>query len=90
MLRGGRRNGVLRNDRLRPDPRRLAWQLVLEANAPPDDCRGATGLHADARLRELEDGGVIERRPRADGAGHEYWLTPAGEGFRAVLHALGQ
>jgi DNA-binding HxlR family transcriptional regulator len=42
------------------------------------------------RLRELEDGGVIERRPRADGAGYEYWLTPAGEGFRAVVHALGQ
>jgi DNA-binding HxlR family transcriptional regulator len=33
-----------------------------------------------ARLRELEDHGVIERRPRADGAGHEYWLTPAGDG----------
>jgi DNA-binding HxlR family transcriptional regulator len=43
-----------------------------------------------ARLRELEDHGVIERRPRADGAGHEYWLTPAGEGLREVMHALGQ
>ena len=43
-----------------------------------------------ARLRELEDHGVIERRPRADGAGHEYWLTPAGEGLRAVVDALGQ
>src|SRR5258708_19741918 len=43
-----------------------------------------------ARLRELEDHGVIERRPRGDGAGHEYWLTPAGEGFRVVMHALGQ
>jgi DNA-binding HxlR family transcriptional regulator len=44
-----------------------------------------------ARLRELEDHGVIERRPRsADGAGHEYWLTPAGEGLRVVMHALGQ
>src|SRR5258706_6366195 len=32
-----------------------------------------------ARLRELEDHGVIERRPRGDGAGHEYWLTPAGD-----------
>src|SRR5260221_9974631 len=42
------------------------------------------------RLHELEDGGVIERRPRADGAGYEYWLTPAGEGFRTVVHALGQ
>jgi DNA-binding HxlR family transcriptional regulator len=44
-----------------------------------------------ARLRELEDHGVLERRPRgADGAGHEYWLTPAGEGLRVVVHALGQ
>ena len=43
-----------------------------------------------ARLRKLEDQGVIERRPRADGTGHEYWLTPAGEGLRAVMRALGQ
>src|SRR5882757_5726463 len=44
-----------------------------------------------ARLRQLEDHGVIERRPRgADGAGHEYWLTPAGEGLRTVVDALGR
>src|SRR3979490_370533 len=44
-----------------------------------------------ARLRELEDHGVIERRPRgADGAGHDYWLTPAGEGLRVGMDALGQ
>ena len=43
-----------------------------------------------ARLRQLEDHGVIERRPRADGAGHEYWLTPAGEGLRVVMRALSQ
>ena len=44
-----------------------------------------------ARLRELEDHGVIERGPRgADGAGHEYWLTPAGDGLRVAMHALGQ
>src|ERR1700757_308554 len=42
-----------------------------------------------ARLRELENHGVIERRPRADGKGHEYCLTPAGEGLRAVTAALG-
>src|ERR1700737_280618 len=42
-----------------------------------------------ARLRELEDQGVIERRPRAGGTGHEYWLTPAGDGFRSVVDALG-
>jgi len=43
-----------------------------------------------ARLRELEDHAVIERRPRGDGAGHEYWLTPAGEDLRVVMHALAQ
>jgi DNA-binding HxlR family transcriptional regulator len=43
-----------------------------------------------ARLRELEHHGVIEHRPRADGKGHEYCLTPAGEGLRTVTAALGQ
>jgi DNA-binding HxlR family transcriptional regulator len=42
-----------------------------------------------ARLRELEEHGVIERRPQASGHGHEYWLTPAGEAFRSVVIALG-
>jgi len=42
-----------------------------------------------ARLRELEDHGVIERRRRAEGSGHEYRLTAAGEAFRPVLSALG-
>jgi DNA-binding HxlR family transcriptional regulator len=43
-----------------------------------------------ARLRELENHGVIERRLRAVGKGREYCLTPAGEGLRAVIAALGQ
>jgi DNA-binding HxlR family transcriptional regulator len=42
-----------------------------------------------ARLRHLEDNDVIERRSRVDGAGHEYWLTPAGEALRPVVAALG-
>jgi DNA-binding HxlR family transcriptional regulator len=42
-----------------------------------------------ARLRELEHHGVIERRARADGGGHEYWLTPAGDAFRPVVSELG-
>ncbi len=41
------------------------------------------------RLRELEREGIIERRPRAGGKGHEYWLTPAGDAFRPVVNALG-
>jgi DNA-binding HxlR family transcriptional regulator len=43
-----------------------------------------------ARLRELEDHGVIERRPRPAGAGLEYWLTPAGEALRPVVGTLAQ
>jgi DNA-binding HxlR family transcriptional regulator len=43
-----------------------------------------------ARLRELERNGIIERRvPTKQGSG-EYWLTPAGEDFRAVMESLGQ
>jgi DNA-binding HxlR family transcriptional regulator len=42
-----------------------------------------------ARLRELEEQGVIERRRRGSGRGHEYWLTPAGEAFRPVVSAMG-
>jgi DNA-binding HxlR family transcriptional regulator len=42
-----------------------------------------------ARLRELELNGIIERRAREDAAGHEYWLTPAGEAFRPVVSELG-
>lgn len=42
-----------------------------------------------ARLRELENHGIIERRPRAGGTGHEYRLTPAGEALRSVVSELG-
>jgi DNA-binding HxlR family transcriptional regulator len=42
------------------------------------------------RLRELDGHGVVEREPRAEAAGHEYRLTPAGEALRAVVEALGE
>src|SRR5690242_2937003 len=42
-----------------------------------------------ARLRELENHGIIERRARKHGTGHEYWLTSAGNAFRSVLSDLG-
>ena len=42
------------------------------------------------RLRELEDHGVVERRARQEGSGHEYWLTPAGEALRPIVDALGR
>jgi HxlR-like helix-turn-helix len=41
------------------------------------------------RLRELEDHGIIERRLRPDGVGHDYLLTPAGDAFRPAVSALG-
>jgi DNA-binding HxlR family transcriptional regulator len=40
------------------------------------------------RLRQLEDHGIVEKRPRRDGLGHEYWLTPAGDAFRDVIRDL--
>src|ERR1700738_618255 len=39
--------GVLRNDRFHPDPRRVAWQLDLDPRASPAGGRGAPGVHAD-------------------------------------------
>ena len=41
-----------------------------------------------ARLRELEEHGIVERRCRADGTGSEYWLTPAGNAFGPVIREL--
>lgn len=41
-----------------------------------------------ARLRELEEQGIIERRPRPDGTSSEYWLTPAGNAFRPLIREL--
>ena len=41
------------------------------------------------RLRELERAGIVERRPRTDGKGSEYHLTPAGEELGPVLVQMG-
>ena len=41
------------------------------------------------RLRQLEEQGIVEKRSRADGSGHEYWLTPPGESAREIVRALG-
>jgi DNA-binding HxlR family transcriptional regulator len=41
------------------------------------------------RLRQLEEQGIVEKRTRSDGSGHEYWLTPAGESARDIVRALG-
>jgi DNA-binding HxlR family transcriptional regulator len=41
------------------------------------------------RLRELERAGLVERRPRPDGKGHEYHLTPAGRELGPVFAQIG-
>jgi DNA-binding HxlR family transcriptional regulator len=41
------------------------------------------------RLRQLERAGIIQRRPRTDGKGTEYHLTPAGEELGPVVAQIG-
>jgi DNA-binding HxlR family transcriptional regulator len=41
------------------------------------------------RLRQLEHAGIVERRPRPDGKGSEYHLTPAGEELGPVFAQIG-
>jgi DNA-binding HxlR family transcriptional regulator len=71
----------------------IVRELIAGAHSFNDIHRGVPLISRAvlvARLRELESHGVIEHRPRADGAGREYCLTPAGEGLREVIAALGQ
>ena len=42
------------------------------------------------RLRQLEEDGVVERRERYGGKGHDYRLTGAGEALRPVIETIGQ
>jgi hypothetical protein len=41
------------------------------------------------RLKALEDAGLIERRARAGGSGHEYRLTAAGRELEPIVTGLG-
>ncbi len=41
------------------------------------------------RLRQLGQAGIVERRPRPDGNGSEYHLTPAGGELAPVLAQMG-
>jgi DNA-binding HxlR family transcriptional regulator len=40
------------------------------------------------RLRQLQEHGIVEKKSRPDGSGHEYWLTPAGNAFHDAVRAL--
>ena len=41
------------------------------------------------RLRQLDRAGIVERRPRPEGKGREYHLTPAGEELAPVVAQMG-
>jgi DNA-binding HxlR family transcriptional regulator len=42
------------------------------------------------RLKEMEEGGLIEKVRPAGGGAHAYRLTPLGEALEPVVHALGR
>jgi hypothetical protein len=42
------------------------------------------------RLQQLEDAGIIQSRPKPEGRGREYALTPAGQELRPVIEQLGE
>lgn len=42
------------------------------------------------RLRQLEQDGIIEKRPRPGESGHDYVLTAAGDALRPVIETLGR
>jgi DNA-binding HxlR family transcriptional regulator len=68
-------------------------ELMLGAHSFNDIHRGVPLISRAvlvARLRELEEHGVIERRPRTDSVGLEYFLTAAGEALHPIVAALGQ
>jgi DNA-binding HxlR family transcriptional regulator len=66
--------------------------LLVGCRTFNDIAAGAPGLSRallTRRLRELERVNVIEIRPKPDGHGSLYELTPAGRDLRATLQALG-
>jgi DNA-binding HxlR family transcriptional regulator len=68
-------------------------QLMYDSHSFNDIYRGVPLISRAVlvtRLRDLERHGVIERRRRTGAAGHEYWLTPAGDALRPILGSLGE
>ena len=68
-------------------------ELMCDAHTFNDIHRGvpliSRALLAE-RLRQLDEHGIIEKKPRPDGSGCEYRLTPAGYAFHDALRALAQ
>lgn len=76
------------------------WSFIIIRNIVIVGCRtfneiaeGAPGLSRgllSKRLRELERAGIIDIRPKPDGAGSTYEPTQAGRELAAVVWALGR
>jgi len=67
-------------------------ELVLGSHRFNDIERGLPGISRSllaARLRGLENSGVVERLPRAPSKVPEYHLTDAGRELKVVIEALG-
>jgi DNA-binding HxlR family transcriptional regulator len=67
-------------------------ELLLGSHRFSDLQRGLPRISRNLlvqRLATLEAAGIIERRPRTDGRGHDYYATPAGEELRPAVQALG-
>src|SRR5258708_39886654 len=70
----------------------IVRELMAGAHAFNDIHRGVPLISRAvlvARLRELEEHGVIERRPRAGGPRPGDYLTPAGQALDPVMAAPG-
>jgi DNA-binding HxlR family transcriptional regulator len=67
-------------------------ELILGSHRFNDIERGLPGISRSllaARLRDLEDSGVVQRLPRAHSTVAEYHLSEAGRDLKAVIEALG-
>lgn len=71
----------------------IVRNLMFGADTFSDLARGVPAMSRSMlikRLGELERAGVIIKRPKPDGPGHLYRLSPAGEDLAAVIGALGE
>ena len=68
-------------------------ELALSGSCRFNDIQRGVPLMSSSlltkRLRQLEQAGIVERRPRLDGNGSEYHLTPAGEELGLVIVQIG-
>lgn len=71
----------------------IVRNLMFGANTFSELARGVPAMSRSMlikRLGELERAGIIDKQPKADGAGHRYSLTPAGDDLARVIGALGE